>query len=158
MDEMKSQFEEKMKSQLQKQQEKIDRFSSRDSTQEVFKSQNCFSAVTLLILLLLRDLSEGGIVGKIQPSGPKTQRYVLMNGMKEYLPDLVEQIIQDHIAPVLKSETQEEREKRLKEYIALKSKKIDGLTMGELSALRNGLCNLDPLVIIDISKELMKLI
>ena len=63
---------------------------------------------------------------------PKLTDNVLINGMREYLPDLVEQIIQDHIVPVLNSETQEEREKRLKEYIDQKSKKIDGLTIGEL--------------------------
>ena len=89
MDEMKSQFEEKMKSQLQKQQEKIDRFSSRDSTQEVFKSKTVFPRYSFDITFIARFI-RGGIVGKIQPSGPKTQRYVLMNGMKEYLPDLVE--------------------------------------------------------------------
>ena len=161
---MKSQFEE-MKSQLQKQQEEIDRLSSREEkekaspsvSQEVFKSKTVFPRHSFNITFIARFIRKG-IVGKIQPSGPKTHRYVLINGMREYLPDLVEQIIQDHIVPVLNSETQEEREKRLKEYIDQKSKKIDGLTIGELSTLRNGLRTLDPLVIIDISKELMKLI
>ena len=40
----------------------------------------------------------------------------------------------------------------------MKGKKIDGLTFGELSALRRGLRTLDQMVIVDISKELMKLI
>ena len=38
----------------------------------------------------------------------------------------------------------------------LKGKKFDGLTIGELAALRRGLRTLDPMVIVDISKELMK--
>ena len=150
---MKSQFEE-MKSQLQKQQEEIDRLSSREKKRKSFsfgisgsfQIPKLFFRGTLLILLLLRDLSERELLEKFNLSGPKTHRYVLINGMREYLPDLVEQIIQDHIVPVLNSETQEEREKRLKEYIDQKSKKIDGLTIGELSTLRNGLRTLDPLV------------
>ena len=98
-----------------------------------------------------------GIVGKIQPSGPKTHRYVLVNGRKEYLPDLVGQIIKDHIAPVLENETQEEREKRYNGYFTSKGK-IDGLTTGELTALRGRLRALDPILVMDISKELMKMI
>ena len=89
---------------------------------------------------------------------PKTHRYVLIDGRREYLPDLVEQIIRDHIAPVLENETQEEKEKRLHEYMANKSKKIDGLTTGELANLRQRLRTLDPLLIVDVSKELMKMI
>ena len=76
----------------------------------------------------------------------------------EYLPDLVEQIIRDHIVPVMENETQEEKTKRLNKYMELKGKKSDGLTIGELAALRRGLRTLDPMVIVDISKELMKLI
>ena len=95
---------------------------------------------------------------KIQPSGPKTKRKVLIDGREEYLPDLVEQIIRDHIVPVMENETQEEKTKRLNGYMESKGKKIDGLTFGELSALRRGLRTLDPMVIVDISKELMKLI
>ena len=81
----------------------------------------------------------------------------MIDGRKEYLPDLVEQIIRDHIVPVMENETQEEKTKRLNKYMESKGK-IDGLTIGELSALRRGLRTLDPMVIVDISKELMKLI
>ena len=159
MEEMKSQFEEKMKSQLQKKQEEIDRLSSRDSApaQEVFKSKTVFPLYSFNINSVARFI-RGGIIGKIQSSGPKTHRYVLIDGRREYLPDLVEQIIRDHIAPVIENETQEEKKKRFNEYIELKGKKIDGLTATELSALRRGLRTLDPLVIVDVSKELMKLI
>ena len=169
LEEMKSQLQkqqEEMKSQLQKQQEEIDRLSSREEkekaspppvSQEVFKSKTVFPLDSFNITFIARFIRKG-IVGKIQPSGPKTHKYVLINGMREYLPDLVEQIIQDHIVPVLENETEEERKARLERYIDLKGKKTDGLTLAELSILRKGLRTLDPPVIIDISKELMKLI
>ena len=161
MEEMKLQFErkmEEMKSQLQKNQEENDRLPSRDSTQEkIFKSKTVFPLNSFNINSIARFIRTG-IIGKIQPSGPKTHRYVLIEGRKEYLPDLVEQIIRDHIVPVMENETQEEKTKRLNGYMEMKGKKIDGLTTGELAALRRGLSTLDPLVIVDISKELMKLI
>ena len=161
LEEMKSQFEEKMKSQLQKQQEEIDRLSSREKVspppqEKIFKSKTVFPLDSFNINSIARFIRKG-IIGKIQSSGPKTHRYVLIDGRKEYLPDLVEQIIRDHIVPVMENETQEEKTKRLNKYMELKGK-IDGLTIGELSALRRGLCTLDPMVIVDISKELMKLI
>ena len=125
--------------------------------QEVFKSKTVFPLDSFNINSIARFIRRG-IIGKIQSSGPKTHRYVLIDGRKEFLPDLVEQIIRDHIVPVMENETQEEREKRLNGYMEMKGKKIDGLTFGELSALRRGLRTLDPMVIVDISKEVMKLI
>ena len=124
--------------------------------EKIFKSKTVFPLDSFNINSIARFIRKG-IVGKIQPSGPKTHRYVLIDGRKEYLPDLVEQIIRDHIVPVMENETQEEKTKRLNKYMELKGK-IDGLTIGELSALRRGLSTLDPMVIVDISKELMKLI
>ena len=161
LEEMKSQFEEKMKSQLQKQQEEIDRLSSREKVspppqEKIFKSKTVFPLDSFNINSIARFIRKG-IIGKIQSSGPKTHRYVLIDGRKEYLPDLVEQIIRDHIVPVMENETQEEKTRRLNKYMESKGK-IDGLTIGELSALRRGLRTLDPMVIVDISKELMKLI
>ena len=161
LEEMKSQFEEKMKSQLQKQQEEIDRLSSREKVspppqEKIFKSKTVFPLDSFNINSIARFIRKG-IVGKIQSSGPKTHRYVLIDGRKEYLPDLVEQIIRDHIVPVMENETQEEKTRRLNKYMESKGK-IDGLTIGELAALRRGLRTLDPMVIVDISKELMKLI
>ena len=125
--------------------------------EKIFKSKTVFPLDSFNINSIARFIRKG-IVGKIQPSGPKTKRKVLIDGREEYLPDLVEQIIRDHIVPVMENETQEEREKRLNGYMEMKGKKIDGLTIGELSALRRGLRTLDPMVIVDISKELMKLI
>ena len=130
---------------------------SPPAQEKIFKSKTVFPLDSFNINSIARFIRTG-IIGKIQSSGPKTHRYVLIEGRKEYLPDLVEQIIRDHIVPVMENETQEEREKRLNGYMELKGKKIDGLTFGELSALRRGLRTLDPMVIVDISKELMKLI
>ena len=125
--------------------------------EKIFKSKTVFPLDSFNINSIARFIRKG-IIGKIQSSGPKTHRYVLIDGRKEFLPDLVEQIIRDHIVPVMENETQEEKTKRLNKYMELKGKKIDGLTFGELSALRRGLCTLDSMVIVDISKELMKLI
>ena len=124
--------------------------------EKIFKSKTVFPLDSFNINSIARFIRKG-IVGKIQSSGPKTHRYVLIDGRREYLPDLVEQIIRDHIVPVMENETQEEKTKRLNKYMESKGK-IDGLTIGELSALRRGLRTLDPMVIVDISKELMKLI
>ena len=130
---------------------------SPPAQEKIFKSKTVFPLDSFNIKSIARFIRTG-IIGKIQSSGPKTHRYVLIEGRKEFLPDLVEQIIRDHIVPVMENETQEEREKRLNGYMDQKGKKIDGLTFGELSALRRGLRTLDPMVIVDISKELMKLI
>ena len=125
--------------------------------EKIFKSKTVFPLDSFNINSIARFIRKG-IIGKIQSSGPKTHRYVLIDGRKEYLPDLVEQIIRDHIVPVMENETHEEREKSLNGYMEMKGKKIDGLTFGELSVLRRGLRTLDQMVIVDISKELMKLI
>ena len=136
--------------------EKVE-FASPPPQEKIFKSKTVFPLYSFNINSIARFIRTG-IIGKIQPSGPKTHRYVLIDGRKEYLPDLVEQIIRDHIVPVMENETQEEKMKRLNEYTEMKDKKIDGLTIGELASLRRGLRTLDPMVIVDISKELMKLI
>ena len=166
--EMRSQFE-KYQAEMSNLHAEIDRLSAKVASlasrpaevspppQEVFKSKTVFPLDSFNINSIARFIRKG-IVGKIQPSGPKTKRKVLIDGREEYLPDLVEQIIRDHIVPVMENETQEEREKRLNGYMEMKGKKIDGLTFGELSVLRRGLRTLDQMVIVDISKELMKLI
>ena len=171
--EMRSQFE-KYQAEMSNLHAEIDRLSAKVETLEaslasrpaevspppqekIFKSKTVFPLDSFNINSIARFIRKG-IIGKIQSSGPKTHRYVLIDGRREFLPDLVEQIIRDHIVPVMENETQEEKTKRLNGYMESKGKKIDGLTFGELSALRRGLRTLDPMVIVDISKELMKLI
>ena len=172
-EEMRSQFE-KYQAEMSNLHAEISRLSAKVETLEaslasrpaevspppqekIFKSKTVFPLDSFNINSIARFIRKG-IVGKIQSSGPKTHRYVLIDGRREYLPDLVEQIIRDHIVPVMENETQEEKTKRLNGYMEFKGKKFDGLTIGELSALRRGLRTLDPMVIVDISKELMKLI
>ena len=172
-EEMRSQFE-KYQAEMSNLHAEISRLSAKVETLEaslasrpaevspppqekIFKSKTVFPLDSFNINSIARFIRKG-IVGKIQPSGPKTKRKVLIDGREEYLPDLVEQIIRDHIVPVMENETQEEKTKRLNGYMELKGKKFDGLTIGELSALRRGLRTLDQMVIVDISKELMKLI
>ena len=172
-EEMRSQFE-KYQAEMSNLHAEISRLSAKVETSEaslasrpaevsppaqekIFKSKTVFPLDSFNINSIARFIRKG-IIGKIQSSGPKTHRYVLIDGRKEYLPDLVEQIIRDHIVPVMENETQEEKTKRLNKYMELKGKKFDGLTIGELAALRRGLRTLDPMVIVDISKELMKLI
>ena len=166
--EMRSQFE-KYQAEMSNLHAEISRLSAKVASlasrpaevspppQEVFKSKTVFPLDSFNINSIARFIRKG-IIGKIQPSGPKTKRKVLIDGREEYLPDLVEQIIRDHIVPVMENETQEEKTKRFNGYTEMKGKKIDGLTFGELSALRRGLHTLDPMVIVDISKEVMKLI
>ena len=169
-EEMRSQFE-KFQAEMSNLHAEIDRLSAKVASLEsekaefaspppqekIFKSKTVFPLNSFNINSIARFIRTG-IIGKIQSSGPKTHRYVLIDGRKEFLPDLVEQIIRDHIVPVMENETQEEKTKRFNGYLELKGKKIDGLTIGELTALRRRLHTLDPLVIVDISKELMKLI
>ena len=167
-------YQAEMRSQFEKYQAEISRLSAKVETLEaslasrpaevspppqekIFKSKTVFPLDSFNIKSIARFIRRG-IIGKIQSSGPKTHRYVLIEGRKEYLPDLVEQIIRDHIVPVMENETQEEKTKRFNGYMESKGKKIDGLTIGELAALRRGLHTLDPMVIVDISKEVMKLI
>ena len=107
---------------------------SPPAQEKIFKSKTVFPLDSFNINSIARFIRKG-IIGKIQSSGPKTHRYVLIDGRKEYLPDLVEQIIRDHIVPVMENETQEEKTRRLNKYMESKGK-IDGLTIGELSALR----------------------
>ena len=167
-EEMRSQFE-KYQAEMSNLHAEISRLSAKVASlasrpaevspppqEKIFKSKTVFPLDSFNINSIARFIRKG-IVGKIQSSGPKTHRYVLIDGRREYLPDLVEQIIRDHIVPVMENETQEEKTKRLNKYMESKGK-IDGLTIGELSALRRGLRTLDPMVIVDISKELMKLI
>ena len=175
-EEMRSQFE-KFQAEMSNLHAEIDRLSAKVASLEsekvevssrpklaslppqekIFEPKTVFPLYSFNINIITRFIRTG-IVGKIQSSGPKTHRYVLIDGRKEFLPDLVEQIIRDHIAPVLENEPQEEREKRIKQYIEFQGKKIDGLTTSELAILRRRLRTLDPILVMDISKELMKLI
>ena len=131
-EEMKFQFE-KFQTEMTKFQEEIDRLSAKVETLEkekaklasrpaevspkpgtqeekpaVFKASGTFSE-NAFNLKSLGKFIRNGLVGEIWSDGPKTHRYVLVNNKREYLPDLVKQIIQDHILPEINRGTEEER-------------------------------------------------
>ena len=62
----------------------------------------------------------------------------MIDNRKEYLPDLVKPILQDHVLPLLENETEEEKKKRLEFYIEAKGK-INGMTTSELTIFRRHL-------------------
>ena len=98
-----------------------------------------------------------GFVSGIKPDGPKTRKEVLVNRRKEYLPDLVKQILTDHVLPVMEKETKEEREKRIA-FLMEMNCKINEMTLSELTTFRGHLRQLKPELIADLSKAIMKMI
>ena len=124
--------------------------------QEFFKPSNTLDLYSLAPEIIAEFIVSGFVSG-IQPEGPKIRQYVLINNRKEYLPDLVKPILQDHVLPLLENETEEERRKRIEFFINTKSK-INGMTLGETAVFTRHLRELKPKVITDISKAVMKLI
>ena len=131
-EEMRLQFE-KFQTEMAKFQEEIARLSSKVeklekekaelasrpaevSPQEekpaVFKASSTFSGNAFNLQSLAKFI-RNGLVGEIRSDGPKTHRSVLVNNKREYLPDLVKQIIQDHILPEFDRGTQEEKQMAL---------------------------------------------
>ena len=165
MAKMKSQLGEmeKMKAQLQKQQEEIEKLSSREASlhplsPEVFQPKKPFFTYTFNLMNVAKFIRRG-FVSEIQSVGPKTHRYVLIEGRREYLPVLVKQIIKEHIVPELEKETQETMKKRAKEYSeSAKNGKLYGMTFADFCTLRRGLLELDPPLLADLVAKVMKMI
>ena len=172
-EEMRLQFE-KFQTEMAKFQEEIARLSSKVeklekekaelasrpaevSPQEVFKASGTFS-VNAFNLQSLAKFIRNGIVGEIRSNGPKTHKSVLFNNKQEYLPDLVKQIIQDHILPEFDRGTQEEKQMALQKLSSEYNPKATGLSLGAFFALRGQLKRLEPTFILEVSKEVMKLI
>ena len=124
--------------------------------QEFFKPSKTLDLYSLAPEIIAEFIASG-FVSDIRPEGPKIRQFVLIDNRKEYLPDLVKPILQDHVLPLLENETEEEKKKRLKFYIEAKGK-INGMTTSELTIFRRHLRELKPQVIADISKAVMKLI
>ena len=124
--------------------------------QEFFKSSNTLDLYSLAPELIAEFIASG-FVSDIRPEGPKIRQFVLFNNRKEYLPDLVKPILQDHVLPLLENETEEEKAKRFEFYINSKGK-INGMTLGDNGVFIKNLRQLKPQVIADISKAVMKLI
>ena len=94
----------------------------------------------------------------MRSDGPKTHRYVLVNDKREYLPDLVKQVFQDHILPTLEYGSEEEQ-KRTAEIISNTfDEKTAGMSLGAFFALRGKIRRLEETTIMEVVKEVMKLI
>ena len=129
-EEMKSQFE-KYQTEISKFQAEIDRLSAKVETLEkekagafgslpgnrssqeakpkVFNPPGTFDSLFFNFKSLAKFIRNGFV--NIRSDGPKTHRYVLVNDKREYLPDLVKQIFQDHILPAMEYGSEEEKEK-----------------------------------------------
>ena len=127
------------------------------SPQEVFKASGTFSVDAFNIQSLAKFI-RNGLVGEIRSNGPKTHKSVLFNNKQEYLPDLVKQIIQEHILPEFGCGTEEEKQINLQKLCSEYNPKATGLSLGAFSALRGQLRRLEPTFILEVSKEVMKLI
>ena len=128
---------------------------TQPSQQEFFQPPS-LDLYSLTFKTLVEFIVDGFVSG-IKSDGPKTHKMVLVNNRKEYLPDLVKQILQDHVLPVLEKETKEEREKRIVFYISMNGK-FDGMTLSELAIFGRHLRELKPELIADLSKAIMKMI
>ena len=183
-EEMRSQFEkfqEEMRSQFEKYQAEIDRLSakvenlekekaslppqgaklpgelrSQEAKPKVFNPPRTFDSLSFSFQSLAKFIRNGFV--NIRSDGPKTHGYVLVNDKREYLPYLVKQIFQDHILPTLEYGSEEEQ-KRTTEIISnIFNARTAGMTLGEFFAFRGKIRRLEETTIMEVTKEVMKLI
>ena len=183
---MKSQFE-KYQTEISKFQAEIDRLSAKVETLEkekagafgslpaelgpsaraqakpgeeakpkVFNPPGTFDSLCFNFKSLAKFIRNGLV--NIRSDGPKTHRYVLVNGKKEYLPDLVKQIFQDHILPAMEYGSEEERKKKMEAISDIFKTTKTGMTLGEFFALRRRIRKLEETTIMEAVAEVMKLI
>ena len=126
---------------------------TQPSQQEVFQPPS-LDLYSLSFKTLVEFILEGFGSG-IKPDGPKTRIQVLVNRRKEYLPDLVTQILKDHVLPVMEKETEEEKEKRALYFMDFPGK-INGMTLSQIGMFFLHLRKLKPELIFDLSKAIMK--
>ena len=176
-EEMRSQFEKfqaEMRSQFEKYQAEIDRLSAKVETLEkekaslpaelrsqeakpkVFNPPGTFDSSSFNLKSLGKFI-RNGLVG-VRSDGPKTHGYVLVNGKREYLPVLVKQIFQDHILPTLEYGSEEEQKRTIETISNTFNAKTAGMTLGEFFAFRGKIKRLEETTIMEVVKEVMKLI
>ena len=127
-----------------------------ETQQELFQPPS-LDLYSLSFKTLVGFILEGFVSG-IKSDGPKTHKTVLVNNRKEYLPDLVKQILTDHVLPVMEKETEEERKKRIEFFVSISHGKINGMTLSENAMFSLHLRQLKPELIADLSKAIMKMI
>ena len=169
-EEMKSQFE-KYQTEISKFQAEIDRLSAKVETLEkekagafgslpaepkVFNPPGTFDSLCFNFKSLAKFIRNGFV--NIRSDGPKTHRYVLVNDKREYLPDLVKQIFQDHILPAMEYGSEEERKKKMEAIDNIFKTTKTGMTLGEFFALRRRIRKLEETTIMEVVAEVMKLI
>ena len=149
-EEMRSQFE-KYQTEISKFQAEIDRLSAKVETLEkekaslpaefraqakpkVFNPPGTFDSLSFNFKSLAKFIRNGFV--NIRSDGPKTHRYVLVNDKREYLPDLVKQIFQDHILPAMEYESEEDQKKKMEAISNNFDAKKAGMSLGEFFALR----------------------
>ena len=170
-------FQEETRSQFEKYQAEIDRLSAKVETLEkekassgelgpsarsqeakpkVFNPPGTFDSLCFNFKSLAKFIRNGFV--NIRSDGPKTHRYVLVNDKREYLPDLVKQIFQDHILPALEYGSEEERKKKMEAIDNIFKTTKTGMTLGEFFALRRRIRKLEETTIMEVVAEVMKLI
>ena len=173
-EEMRSQFE-KYQTEISKFQAEIDRLSAKVETLEkekasslpaerssqeakpkVFNPPGTFDSLFFNFKSLAKFIRNGFV--NIRSDGPKTHRYVLVNDKREYLPDLVKQIFQDHILPALEYGSEEEKERKFEAIDNIFKTTKTGMTLGEFFALRRRIRKLEETTIMEVVAEVMKLI
>ena len=174
---MRSQFEKfqaEMRSQFEKYQAEIDRLSAKvenlekekasrpanvspqEAKPKVFNPPRTFDSSSFSLQSLAKFI-RNGLVG-VRSDGPKTHRYVLINNNREYLPDLVKQIFQDHILPTLEYGSEEERQKTIETISNTFDATKAGMSLGAFFVLRRKIRSLEETTIMEVTKEVMKLI
>ena len=130
--------------------------SSQEAKPKVFNPPGTFDSLFFNFKSLAKFIRNGFV--NIRSDGPKTHRYVLVNGKKEYLPDLVKQIFQDHILPALEYGSEEEKERKFEAIDNIFKTTKTGMTLGEFFALRRRIKKLEETTIMEVVAEVMKLI
>ena len=175
-EEMKSQFE-KVQEELRSSQAEIERLSSRVETLEKEKAQlqseelhtpagKIFKSTKLLTIAdfdpkVFANFIRWGVIGDLSACKPLRDKYVLFNNARTFLPDLIEQIITNHLIPEHIGTPGSELAKAFFERNMLL---IDGTKGAQSKRMTQGMGmigkvrKLDPETIHTIAREIMKLI
>ena len=130
--------------------------SPQEAKPKVFNPPGTFDSLCFNFKSLAKFIRNGFV--NIRSDGPKTHRYVLVNDKREYLPDLVKQIFQDHILPAMEYGSEEERKKKMEAIDNIFKTTKTGMTLGEFFALRRRIRKLEETTIMEVVAEVMKLI